>query len=67
MMFAQVNSEHCRHKIFGASWTLNGEKFEKSLFAMIKNTFQKHPEGILSAYHDNAAVLEVFIEASVLF
>jgi phosphoribosylformylglycinamidine synthase len=58
MMFAQVNSEHCRHKIFGASWTIDGEEFNTSLFQMIKNTFKLHPKGILSAYHDNAAVLE---------
>ena len=57
MMFAQVNSEHCRHKIFGATWTIDGKKHETSLFAMIKNTFKLHPEHILSAYSDNAAVL----------
>ncbi|KAJ3355388.1 hypothetical protein HDU91_005677, partial [Kappamyces sp. JEL0680] len=58
MMFAQVNSEHCRHKIFGASWTIDGKEYATSLFQMIKNTFKLHPQGILSAYHDNAAVLE---------
>lgn len=58
MMFAQVNSEHCRHKIFGASWTIDGKDHETSLFSMIKNTFKLNPKGILSAYHDNAAVLE---------
>jgi len=57
MMFAQANSEHCRHKIFNASWDIDGEAQEKSLFAMIRNTYQLHREGILSAYKDNAAVL----------
>ncbi|KAI8906007.1 CobB/CobQ-like glutamine amidotransferase domain-containing protein [Gorgonomyces haynaldii] len=58
MMFAQVNSEHCRHKIFGATWTIDGKEYETSLFSMIKNTYKLHPEYILSAYSDNAAVLE---------
>lgn len=58
MMFAQVNSEHCRHKIFGATWDINGVEKKTSLFQMIKNTYAKNPKGILSAYHDNAAVLE---------
>ncbi|BAP80742.1 phosphoribosylformylglycinamidine synthase [Pseudomonas sp. MT-1] len=57
MMFAQANSEHCRHKIFNASWDIDGESQEKSLFGMIKNTFQMHGEGVLSAYKDNAAVI----------
>ncbi|MGK9065473.1 phosphoribosylformylglycinamidine synthase [Stutzerimonas chloritidismutans] len=57
MMFAQANSEHCRHKIFNASWDINGESQEKSLFGMIKNTYQMHGEGVLSAYKDNAAVI----------
>ena len=57
MMFAQANSEHCRHKIFNASWDIDGENQEKSLFGMIKNTFQMHGEGVLSAYKDNAAVI----------
>ncbi len=57
MMFAQANSEHCRHKIFNASWTIHGEQPEHSLFGMIRNTHAHAPEGILSAYHDNAAVL----------
>ncbi|KAF9577849.1 tetrahydrofolate synthase, partial [Lunasporangiospora selenospora] len=57
-MFAQVNSEHCRHKIFGADWTIDGEKKPNSLFGMIKNTHQLHPEYTLSAYSDNAAVLK---------
>ncbi|MCF3649742.1 phosphoribosylformylglycinamidine synthase [Synoicihabitans lomoniglobus] len=57
MMFAQANSEHCRHKIFNASWDIDGEAQAKSLFAMIRNTYQLHSEGILSAYKDNASVL----------
>lgn len=57
MMFAQANSEHCRHKIFNAQWTIDGEDQEKSLFQMIKNTYQLHSDGILSAYKDNAAVM----------
>ncbi|MCI0571670.1 MAG: phosphoribosylformylglycinamidine synthase [Myxococcaceae bacterium] len=58
MMFAQANSEHCRHKIFNASWTIDGEKKERSLFQAIKNTYARHSEGVLSAYKDNAAVIE---------
>ena len=58
MMFAQANSEHCRHKIFNASWTLDGEPRDLSLFAMIRNTHAKSPAGVLSAYHDNSAVIE---------
>ena len=57
-MFAQANSEHCRHKVFNASWTLDGEAQDKSLFAMIKNTHQRSPAHTLSAYKDNAAVIE---------
>ncbi len=57
-MFAQANSEHCRHKIFNADWTIDGEKQDKSLFKMIKNTFETHPEHVFSAYKDNAAVME---------
>ncbi len=58
MMFAQANSEHCRHKIFNASWTIDGEEQELSLFKMIRNTHAKSPEGVLSAYSDNSAVIE---------
>ena len=58
MMFAQANSEHCRHKIFNASWTINGQPQEHSLFGMIRHTHATSPEGVLSAYHDNAAVIE---------
>ena len=57
MMFAQANSEHCRHKIFNASWDIDGEDQEKSLFGMIKNTYQMHSENVLSAYKDNASVI----------
>lgn len=56
MMFAQANSEHCRHKIFNATWDIDGQAQEKSLFAMIRNTHELHSEGILSAYSDNSAV-----------
>jgi phosphoribosylformylglycinamidine synthase len=61
MMFAQANSEHCRHKIFNASWDIDGQAQEKSLFGMIKNTYEMHREGVLSAYKDNAAVIEGFV------
>ena len=57
-MFAQANSEHCRHKIFNADWIIDGKKQDKSLFKMIKNTFEKTPDFVLSAYKDNAAVME---------
>ncbi|NLS14118.1 phosphoribosylformylglycinamidine synthase [Vibrio sp. SM6] len=58
MMFAQANSEHCRHKIFNADWTIDGVAQPKSLFKMIKNTFEQTPDYVLSAYKDNAAVME---------
>ncbi len=57
MMFAQANSEHCRHKIFNADWTIDGVPQETSLFSMIRNTTKQSPDGVLSAYHDNAAVM----------
>ena len=57
MMFAQANSEHCRHKIFNASWTIDGEDQDKSLFQMIKNTYECYNDNILSAYKDNASVI----------
>lgn len=57
MMFAQANSEHCRHKIFNADWTIDGVEQDKSLFKMIKNTYETTPEHVLSAYKDNAAVM----------
>ena len=58
MMFAQANSEHCRHKIFNASWTIDGKAEDKSLFAMIRNTHQLAPEGTIVAYSDNSAIME---------
>jgi phosphoribosylformylglycinamidine synthase len=58
MMFAQANSEHCRHKIFNADFVVDGEPKERSLFGMIKNTAKLSPGGLLSAYHDNASVIE---------
>src|SRR5690606_21125630 len=57
MMFAQANSEHCRHKIFNASWTIDGVDQSLSLFKMIKNTYEKAGDNVLSAYADNAAVI----------
>ncbi|MFC2991147.1 phosphoribosylformylglycinamidine synthase [Halomonas tibetensis] len=57
MMFAQANSEHCRHKIFNADWVIDGEAQSHSLFKMIKNTHRVSPGDILSAYSDNAAVI----------
>lgn len=60
MMFAQANSEHCRHKIFRADWIIDGERQPHSLFGMIKNTYERCSEGVLSAYSDNAAVMEGF-------
>ena len=56
MMFAQVNSEHCRHKIFKAAWTLDGERHASALFDYIRMTHDEHPGRVLSAYSDNAAV-----------
>lgn len=58
MMFAQANSEHCRHKIFNADWKVDGEIKDKTLFGMIKNTAASSPKGLLSIYSDNAAVAE---------
>jgi len=58
MMFAQVNSEHCRHKIFNAAWKIDGKTQPKSLFKMIRNTYEKAGDDVLSAYSDNAAVLK---------
>ncbi len=57
-MFAQANSEHCRHKVFNASWTLDGDAQDQTLFGMIKHTHQCSPAHTLSAYSDNAAVIE---------
>jgi len=58
MMFAQANSEHCRHKIFNALFTIDGEEQPRTLFQMIRNTHAVHPGDVLSAYHDNAAVMK---------
>ncbi|MDY6943586.1 MAG: phosphoribosylformylglycinamidine synthase [Pseudomonadota bacterium] len=60
MMFAQANSEHCRHKIFNADWIIEGQAMPHSLFQMIRNTYEHHPGRVLSAYRDNAAVMEGF-------
>ncbi len=57
-MFAQANSEHCRHKIFNASWVIDGEPRAESLFSMIRSTHQANPQGTIVAYSDNAAVME---------
>lgn len=57
MMFSQVNSEHCRHKIFNAPWVINEERKTHSLFSMIKNTHQASPDNVVVAYNDNAAIL----------
>jgi phosphoribosylformylglycinamidine synthase len=58
MMFAQANSEHCRHKIFNADFVIDGETMPRSLFAMIRATYARNSQGVLSAYRDNAAVIE---------
>ena len=58
MMFAQANSEHCRHKIFNADWIVDGKAQTHSLFGMIRQTHAIHPQGTLSAYEDNAAVIQ---------
>ncbi len=60
MMFAQANSEHCRHKIFNADWVIDGKREDRSLFAMIRHTHELHARGTLVAYRDNAAVIEGF-------
>ena len=57
-MFAQANSEHCRHKIFNASWVIDGQPEGESLFGMIRQTHRANPQGTVSAYSDNAAVME---------
>ena len=67
MMFAQANSEHCRHKIFNADWVIDGEAQDIGLFSMIRNTTKCSPDGVLSAYHDNAAVIESPTEAARFF
>jgi len=57
-MFAQANSEHCRHKIFNANFIIDGVAMDKSLFGMIRNTHQLHPQHMVVAYSDNASVME---------
>jgi len=66
MMFAQANSEHCRHKIFNAEWLVDGQIQPLSLFQMIRHTYQQHPGQVLSAYHDNAAVMKGPISSNFL-
>lgn len=58
MMFAQANSEHCRHKIFNANWTIDGKKQDESLFAMIRHTHERQPKGTVLAYEDNSAIMQ---------
>ncbi|MCM1129831.1 MAG: phosphoribosylformylglycinamidine synthase [Oxalobacter formigenes] len=58
MMFAQANSEHCRHKIFNADWTIDGERQDRSLFSMIRHTHEQHPEGTIVAYKDNSSIIQ---------
>jgi len=58
MMFAQANSEHCRHKIFNADWIIDGKPQSHSLFGMIRHTHEQHPQGTLVAYSDNSSVIE---------
>ena len=58
MMFAQANSEHCRHKIFSADWIIDGKEQPHTLFKMIRNTHALHPEGVITAYSDNSSVIE---------
>lgn len=58
MMFAQANSEHCRHKIFNARWTIDGSDREETLFGMIRQTHKMAPQGTITAYADNAAIFE---------
>jgi phosphoribosylformylglycinamidine synthase len=67
MMFAQANSEHCRHKIFNADFTIDGQSCEHTLFAMIRETAKASPDGLLSAYADNAAIVEGAAVGSRLF
>lgn len=58
VMFSQVNSEHCRHKIFNADWVIDGTPSTHSLFQMIRNTYKENPEGVCTAYSDNSGVLQ---------
>jgi len=64
MMFAQVNSEHCRHKIFNADWIIDGVEQPKSLFGMIRNTHESHPRGTVVAYSDNSSVISGYETAN---
>jgi phosphoribosylformylglycinamidine synthase len=66
MMFAQANSEHCRHKIFNAAWTIDGAPREQSLFQLIRATHAAHPNDVLSAYRDNAAVTRGYVAERLL-
>ncbi|MEX2488543.1 MAG: phosphoribosylformylglycinamidine synthase, partial [Pseudomonadales bacterium] len=66
MMFAQANSEHCRHKIFNSSWTIDGNEMPATLFGMIRTTHEQNPGRVLSAYKDNAAVMKGY-DASRFF
>ena len=66
MMFAQANSEHCRHKIFNAEWVIDARPMDKTLFGMIRETHAAHPEGTVVAYADNASIIEG-VEASCLY
>ncbi|UCD70356.1 MAG: phosphoribosylformylglycinamidine synthase [Betaproteobacteria bacterium] len=58
MMFAQANSEHCRHKIFNADWVIDGTAQDKSLFGMIRETHHRSPQGTVVAYSDNSAIMQ---------
>ena len=58
MMFAQANSEHCRHKIFNADWVIDGQAEDMSLFGMIKNTHKLQPKGTIVAYSDNSSIMQ---------
>lgn len=66
VMFAQANSEHCRHKIFNALWKVDGKSMRKSLFEMIRNTSRQSPAGVLLAYDDNSAVVEAKAQGQYL-
>ena len=66
MMFAQANSEHCRHKIFNADWVIDGQPRDERLFGMIRSTTEANPDGVLSAYSDNAAVIEGFAASRLM-
>ena len=64
VMFGQVNSEHCRHKIFNGNWILDGVKQDLTLFKMIRNTHAKHPQGTLVAYSDNSGIMEGYASSA---